>query len=161
MKRFLIFALALIFALSLVSCSGENDNNDQNIDDEYIESSDVSAEKEKYPDRNVIANPIKIITDFEHCFFDSKMSFSIIVDSENEFTYGNEYYVEYYDNGNWKRCEKEFSFTEEAYVATFEAKLSFTLSDRADVGKEKYRIVMNISHNNKVHTVYSNEFTAE
>lgn len=158
MKKLLIFVLVLSLTLSLCSCFTKTE---QSGGVESPDVSDVENDTGKGAYVKIPADKITITTESEHLFFDSTMTFRITVDSDNEFSYGNEYYVEYYENGSWKRSEKEFSFTEEAYIATFEAKLSFTLSDRADPGKEKYRIVMNISAGGETHTVYSNEFTAE
>ncbi len=158
MKKLLVFVLVLSLTLSLCSCFTKTE---QSGGVESPDVSDIVSDTGKGGSKRLPDGAIKILTDAEHCFFDSTVTFRITVDSEKEFTYGNEYYVEYFDNGSWKRCEKEFSFTEEAYIATFEAKLSFTLSDRADAGKEKYRIVMNIHTDGETYTVYSNEFTAE
>lgn len=112
---------------------------------------------EKLPD-----GAIKITTDKEHYSFDDTLTFKITVDSDGEFTYGREARVQYLDeNGDWKTSEKGFYFTEDAFLATFESEYSFPVSERADPGKEKYRIILKIHHRCHSYTVYSNEFSIE
>lgn len=157
MKKLIVFILVLSLTLSLCSCFSKE------VQESDIESSDVSDVEHVDFDNGVKLpnSAFTISTEAEHYFFDSTVTFRLMVNSEQEFTYGNEYYVEYFDKGVWTRCEKQFSFTEEAYVGEFEAMLSFTLSDRADPGKEKYRIIMPVSSGGHKYSVYSNEFTAE
>lgn len=105
---------------------------------------------------------IKITTDKEHYSFDDTLTFKITVGSDGEFSYGRDARIEYCDeNGDWKTSENRFFHTDDAFVATFESEFSFTLSERADPGKEKYRIILKIHHRCHSYTVYSNEFSIE
>jgi hypothetical protein len=156
--RFLVFALVFSVLLTLCACDTQ-ENSDlsdvSNISD-ISDVSDVSV-PEKLPD-----GAVRITTDKESYGFDEKVIFKIEVDSDEEFSYGYDYFIEYLDgDGSWKRCEKDYYFIEIAMIGKREAKVEFPLSERADEGKEKYRIAMRIHVGNNSYDVRSNEFTAK
>ncbi len=157
-SKFLVFALIFSILFTLCACDTQENKNDTDVSNtsDFSNTSDVSV-SEKLPD-----GAIKITTDKESYGFDEKVIFKIEVDSDEEFSYGYDYFIEYLDgDGSWKRCDKDFVYISILMIANREAKVEFPLSERADEGKEKYRIAMRIHVGSNSYDVRSNEFTAK
>ena len=84
-------------------------------------------------------------------------------DPDDLIYYGDRFWFEYYKDGEWHKCEKDFMWTEEALcfgaISQYEATHYIKISERIDEGYEKYRVVSEFrSDKHKPGLIYSNEF---
>lgn len=169
MKRLLAALLIISFVLTLFACSndggessaassaadesGANVNLSKNDETSYFhEQSNV--------DESLTISDFSLRTNMSEYDFNDIVTLTLTVNSKHRFIYDDYYEVEYFD-GEWKKCEAEYIVTDFAYYGRTQAKIEFKLSERADKGKEKYRVKLSfILENGKydMHTVYSNEF---
>lgn len=103
-----------------------------------------------------------IITIYKNEYsMDERIKFEFRAENAGEgFTFSQQgpdaAFVQYWDGEVWKKCEKEFGILEYAIEGRCNIySTSFLLSDRADEGKEKYRLGMDFTCG----TFYSEEFT--
>ena len=165
-KFTLCFVINILF---LLLCGCNIDTNDMSDEisltsqesDTAISSNVVSDEADVTEADNATHNVI-LCTDKTEYTFDETLRCEMRSESENEyfaFKNGPDYaFVQYWssDTNEWSRCEKEYVSKDiglEGLRNNYT--VSFTLSERADKGKEKYRVGMEFSWG----TFYSNEFT--
>lgn len=160
-----IILLALIFCVALAcGCTQVNDNNSSIADSSLVtESSSDFLERD-----GKLAEFVTITTDKTEYSIDENLTVIItaICEDGEEGYFGQDFYIEYYKDGEWKRCEKEFEVLDEALcfggtTSSSNAKFTFKLAERIDEGYEKYRIVSD-SFFTSLHrnaTLYTNEFT--
>lgn len=101
--------------------------------------------------------------------FDDTVTLTLKVNFDETFIYDDYFYIEYFD-GEWKKCEVDYTPNDIAYFEKKQAKIKFKLSERAEKDKDKYRVCftyllqndLNQQHTlNQQYTVYSNEFYIE
>ena len=81
---------------------------------------------------------------------------------DEEIYYGDAFFIECWDGTSWKRCEKDFEWTEQELFFVNEGKYLLDLKERISVGYEKYRVVTGFDSpcsENICELAYSNEFT--
>ena len=171
-KRLLSFIIIATLFVSLCSCiaselssvitddsvvSSVIDESSKVIESSEQESSFVSSEVSV--DDPIELSDFTFTTDKTEYDYSDTIKLTLTIDSENEIGYGDDYYVEYYD-GEWKKCEIEYIVLELSHEATKETVISFPLSERADKGREKYRVVFDVYDivGKNLFTLYSNEF---
>lgn len=171
-KRLLSFIIIATLLIILCSCA-EVETSSVITDDSVVssvidESSKVTESSEQ--ESSFVSSEISVVdpielsdftftTDKTEYDYSDTIKLTLTIDSENEIGYGEDYYVEYFD-GEWKRCEIEYGCREPWYEAKKETTVSFPLSERADKGKEKYRVVFDVYDivGKNSFTLYSNEF---
>ncbi len=98
--------------------------------------------------------------------FDDTVKLTLKINSDDTFMYDDYFYIEYFD-GEWKKSEVDFTPNNLVYFEKKQAKIKFELSERAETGKEKYRVCFTYGFKNDLkqadtlsqqYTVYSNEF---
>lgn len=174
MKKYtclIAFLITLIF--SLFAC-GESDSdlNSSTVanssEQSVNEPSNVDeSSKDNYPnfskeivDESLDISAFTFTTDKTEYSFDDIAKLTLTVESEYSFEFGDYHYIEYFD-GEWKKCEAEYEVKQVIYISEKETNIRVDLSERADRGKEKYRVVLDVcmSYDTEtVFTVYSNEF---
>lgn len=180
MKRYIcLIVLIIALTLSLFAC-GENDSDsnssfvtnssEQSVNEssDGNESSNVDeSSKDNYPsfsketvDESLDISAFSFTTDKTEYSFNDIAKLTLTAESEYSFYIGEDHYVEFFD-GEWKKCESGYDVPGIIHEAKEEAKIKFKISERADRGKEKYRVVLDVrmSYDTEtVFTVYSNEF---
>lgn len=161
-RKFMItvLSLAVLFAVcaSVSGCVSEPDESSS-------ESSVLPTESEgpKAPTEEDIANAQKtvLLTDKKVYDIDDKLTLTIKAPNEtDEIEIGWDCYVQYFntETDEWT----DFTIKEEIQdtLNSTHGKLSysFTLSERADAGYEKYRLKHNVAVNSVKLTIYSEEF---
>ncbi len=173
MKKGLLFlGIIAVFLAFLCSCTEvetssviTDDSSVSSVADESSKVVESSESESSFASSEVsVDDPIELsdftfTTDKTEYDYSDTIKLTLTIDSEYPIAYGEYYYVEYYD-GEWKRCEIEYAVRDLGHEATKEAVISFPLSERADKGKEKYRVVFDVYDlvGENSFTVYSNEF---
>lgn len=172
-KRILSFIVIATLFVSLCSCIG-GESSSVITDDTFVSSvigesskETVSSEEESssVSSEESVVDPIELsdftfTTDKTEYDYSDTIKLTLTIDSEYPIAHGEDYYVEYFD-GEWKRCEIEYVWREPLYMPTKETTVSFPLSERADKGREKYRVVFDVQTQygtQREFTLYSNEF---
>ena len=171
-KGLLLFGIIAVLLAFLCSCT-EVETSSAITDDSLIssaadESSKViesSEQESSFVSSEVsVDDPIELsdfafTTDKTEYDYSDTIKLTLTIDSEYPIAHGEDYYVEYFD-GEWKRCEIEYVWCEPWYEAKKETTVSFPLSERADKGREKYRVVFDVYDivGKNSFTLYSNEF---
>ena len=137
------------------SISVESSNTDNTLDysippdtrdDKIYECVVMSTEKAEYS----VDEKMQIVLRTNHKY-------------EHPIMFGLGFYFEYYKDGEWNKCEKDFYCITEAYAfgtnQQYETTVTINISERIDDGYEKYRVVNEFfSDNHKPGLIYSNEF---
>ncbi|MBQ3230332.1 MAG: hypothetical protein IJB49_04870 [Clostridia bacterium] len=152
-KRFLIFFIitSLLFVF-LSGCSTEStessaqsDISSSEADDSDVQATTLTTDKSSYSINDTIA-------------------FTVTAPRETDYiTFGLGCIVQYFneDANEWQNCDKDFLIQEVLQEAYGKGTDSFVLSERADAGYEKYRLMLDVRVNSVALTLYSNEFTIE
>ena len=171
-KGLLLFGIIAVLLAFLCSCievetssAITDDSSVSSVADEssnVIESSESEssfASSEVSVDDPIELSDFTFTTDKTEYDYSDTIKLTLTIDSEYPIAHGEDYYVEYFD-GEWKRCEIEYVWCEPLYMPTKETVISFPLAERADKGKEKYRVVFDVydTVGKNSFTLYSNEF---
>ena len=160
-KFSLCFVMLILFLL-LCGCNVDTNDMSDEISLTSQESDTVVSDETDVTETDNTTHNVIMLTDKTEYTFDETLLCEMRLESENEylaFKNGPDYaFVQYWnsDTNEWSRCEKEFAAKDiglEGLRNNYT--VSFTLSERADKGKEKYRVGMEFSWG----TFYSNEFT--
>ncbi|MBQ4316882.1 MAG: hypothetical protein IJC20_01410 [Clostridia bacterium] len=159
-----IFVILTSLLLSLCSCtetspdtsntSGTSGSDSSNL---YVEESSLHTE---LIDEKLDISAFSLTTDKTEYNLNDTINLTLTVDSEYQFLYGEDCYIEYFDS-EWKKCDIEYVIPEIVCNGEKTAVINVKLSERADKGREKYRAVQEVrmSYDTEtVFTVYSNEF---
>jgi hypothetical protein len=126
-------------------------------------SSDFSIPPDTRDDK--ISECVVMTTDKTEYSVDEKIKLLISTNHkfEHEICFGDGFYFEYYKDGEWHRCEKEFEWKAIAngfgIFEQYETTYIVDISERIDEGYEKYRVVNEFySDKHKQGLIYSNEF---
>ena len=166
MKRHIfIFVILASLLFSLCSCN-ENPHNTSNISGTGSSGNpDLSAEESSSDavdsvDEKLDISAFSLTSDKTEYSYGDTVKLTLTVDSEYQFLYGEDCYIEYFDS-EWKKCDIEYVIPEIVCNGEKTAVINVKLSERADKGREKYRAVQEVrmSYDTEtVFTVYSNEF---
>ena len=186
MKKIVLVLTAFLLAVSLFACdSGESEVSSTPIESSVVEASSIESSEPEIsePESNAPESdaessvpdfeqtePLEIVmtTDKTEYTIDEKIVLTFVANDETaELNYGNDFFVEYWDEEakEWKDCEKDFIILEEALFCNGKGTYTFELSERADAGYPKYRVRKRFLSNRFFAdkttgcTVYSNEFT--
>ena len=129
------------------------------------DSSSEPSERKPYKD-DKMSECIVMTTDKTEYSINDKVTITISTNHKYEHSiwFDENYYIEYYQNGEWHKCEKEYSINDYdlglGFMGIYETTRMFDIEERIIEGYEKYRIVNEFhsdTHNTEL--IYSNEFT--
>ena len=169
----IIFIALAICMLFVYGCDQSEDvseasevESSESISDEssaFDNSSDLSIPPDTRDDK--ISECVVMTTEKTEYSVDEKIKLLISTNHkfEHEIHFGDDLYFEYFKDGEWHKCEKDFEWKTidnsfgsfEQYETTYHIKIS----ERIDEGYEKYRVVGEFwSDKHKSGLIYSNEF---
>lgn len=168
------FLLVLIFCFVFVCGCVQSDDisNPSSIEtsgvptESRIENDNSFSEQSTSIRDDKMSECIVMTTDKTEYTINDKVTINISTNHKYEhgIQYGREFYIEYFENGEWNKCKKEYEWQLEALTLgpyqQYETTLTFDIEERIDEGYEKYRFVNEFfsqTHNNAL--IYSNEFT--
>ena len=143
--------------------------SDESLANESLADDNSSIESiEPKPDTrdDKISECVVMTTEKTEYSVDEKMKVFITTnhkDLNEEIYFGEYFYFEYYKDGEWHRCEKNFECHDLGWCLDeynqYEETYHIKISERIDEGYEKYRVVNEFSSvKHKLGLIYSNEF---
>lgn len=155
--------LLLVFCMLLVCGCAQNAN--ESVSGFESSESEANTEQSKDPEASdvSVSECVYMTTDkTEYTSKDEYINVMLVSAHKNEeISYGDGFFIEYWDGTGWKRCEKDFEWTLEVSTFVNVGIYRLDLKERISGGYEKYRVVndfRSLCGENISATAYSNEF---